>query len=168
MRLRRRLSVLVVIALVPSLLLTAYNAVRWRIFIENETRATALSEARFASSGVLTGDSEQLTEKFRAYQWGPEHRLLVLDGQGSLILTLPTNDPQEEADALAKSISRLISSAKSGTIDICAWDCIRWYLYNSGCYLRMVSWLLYDRSSHPCDYQEFAQMGVGRHVCGVP
>jgi two-component sensor histidine kinase len=118
MRLRRRLSVLVVIALVPSLLLTAYNAVRWRIFIENETRATALSEARFASSGVLTGDSEQLTEKFRAYQWGPEHRLLVLDGQGSLILTLPTNDPQEEADALAKSISRLISSAKSGTIDI--------------------------------------------------
>jgi two-component sensor histidine kinase len=66
---------------------------------------------------VLTGDSEQLTEKFRAYQWGPEHRLLVLDGQGSLILTLPTNDSQE-ADALAKSISPLISSAKSGTIDI--------------------------------------------------
>ena len=230
MRLRRRLSVLVAIALVPSLLLTAYNAARWRIFIENETRATALSEARFASSEleqvidntrqlttavtkfllnneaecvsnftsiisdaktfreavifdtdgkflcstipfqetlddgdrtrfyqslkasklsietinqgrltqstsiqlsmpykdadgsikgviVLTGDSEQLAEKFRAYQWRPEHRLFVIDGQGSLILTLPTNGSQEAA-ALAKSISPLISSAKSGTIDI--------------------------------------------------
>ena len=230
MRLRRRLSVLVAIALVPSLLLTAYNAARWRIFIENETRATALSEARFASNEleqiinnalqlmtamtklpvnnqaecasnfksvisdvqtfreaaifdtdgkflcstipyqetldvddrirlyqslkvsklsvetinqggltqstsiqlsmpfkdadgsikgvvVLTGDSEQLAERFRAYQWRPEHRLLVMDGQGSLILALPTNDSQE-ADALAKSISPLISSAKSGTVDI--------------------------------------------------
>jgi two-component sensor histidine kinase len=230
MRLRRRLSVLVAIALVPSLLLTAYNAARWRIFIENETRATALSEARFASNEleqiidntlqlmtamtklsvnnqaecasnfksiisdvqtfreaaifdtdgkflcstipyqetldvddrirfyqslkvsklsvetinqgrltqstsiqlsmpfkdadgsikgamVLTGDSEQLAERFRAYQWRPEHRLLVMDGQGSLILALPTNDSQE-ADALAKSISPLILSAKSGTIYI--------------------------------------------------
>jgi two-component sensor histidine kinase len=230
MRLRRRLSVLVAIALVPSLLLTAYNAARWRIFIENETRATALSEARFASNEleqiinnalqlmtamtklpvnnqaecasnfksvisdvqtfreaaifdtdgkflcstipyqetldvddrirlyqslkvsklsvetinqggltqstsiqlsmpfkdangsikgvvVLTGDSEQLAERFRAYQWRPEHRLLVMDGQSSLILALPTNDSQE-ADALAKSISPLISSAKSGTVDI--------------------------------------------------
>jgi two-component sensor histidine kinase len=232
MRLRRRLSVLVAIALVPSLLLTAYSAARWRIFIENETRATALSEARFASreleqiidsarqliaamtkfpfnSGteaecvsyfksiisnvqtfreamifdtegkllcstipiqkaldvdsrirfdqslkasklsvgkitlgrltqstaiqlsmpykgadgstkgviVLTGDSEQLAEKFQVSQWGPEHRLLVIDGQGLLILTLPTNDTQD-ADTLAKSLSPLISSAKSGTIDI--------------------------------------------------
>lgn len=230
MRLRRRLSVLVAIALVPSLLLTAYNAARWRIFIENETRATALSEARFASNEleqiidnalqlmtamtklpvnnqaecasnfksiisdvqtfreaaifdtdgkflcstipyqetldvddrirfyqslkvsklsvetinqgllsqsksiqlsmpykdadgsirgvvVLTGDSEQLAERFRANQWRPEHRLLVMDGQGSLILALPTND-SHGADALAKSISPLISSVKSGTIDI--------------------------------------------------
>jgi two-component sensor histidine kinase len=232
MRLRRRLSVLVIIALVPSFLLTAYNAARWRIFIENETRATALSEARFASSEleeiidnarhlmtaitkspfntgsdvecashlksilsdaqafqeamifdtegkvlcstiplqealdvndrirfdqslkasklsvgtiihgrltqstsiqlsmpyrdadgsikgviVLTGDSEQLAERLRADQWAPEHRLLVMDGQGSLILTLPKNDSQE-VDALAKSISPLISSAKSEAIDI--------------------------------------------------
>jgi two-component sensor histidine kinase len=229
MRLRRRLSVLVAIALVPSLLLTAYNAARWRIFIENETRATALSEARFASNEleqiidnarqlmtamtkfpvndeaecasnfksilsdfqtfreavildtdgkflcstilqealdvsdrtrfyqflkagklsvetinqgrltqsaaiqlsmpykdadgsikgvvVLTGDSEQLAERFRAYQWRPEHRLLVMDGQGSLVLALPANDSQE-SDALAKSIYPPISSAKSGTINI--------------------------------------------------
>jgi two-component sensor histidine kinase len=232
MRLRRRLSVLVVIALVPSLLLTAYNAARWRIFIESEIRTTALSEARFASSEleqiidttrqtvaamtkfpfnidneaecasyfksiisnvqtfreavvfdtegkllcstipfqgtldvddrirfdrslkasnlnvgtitqgrltrstsiqlsmpykaadgsikgviVLIGDSEQLAERFRVNRWGPDHRLLFIDGEGSLILTLPINDSQD-ADALAKSISLLISSAKSGTIDI--------------------------------------------------
>jgi two-component sensor histidine kinase len=231
MRLRRRLSVLVVIALVPSLLLTAYNAARWRIFIENETRATALSEARFASSEleqiiddarqvitaiakfpvntgneaecasnlksiisdvqtfseaaifdtegnllcstspfqaldvndrtrayqslkankldvgtivqsrttqstsillsmpykdaagsiggmiVLTGDSGQLAKRFRASQWRAELRLLIIDGQGSLILTLPTNNSQE-AKGLAKSIFPLILSAKTGTIDI--------------------------------------------------
>jgi two-component sensor histidine kinase len=231
MRLRRRLSVLVIIALVPSLLLTAYNAARWRIFIENETRATALSEARFASSEleqifdsarqvitaiakyplnsgneadcasnfksvisvvqifhdaaifdtegkllcstlpfqealdvsdrtrlyqplkasklsagtivqgrttqstsillsmpykdadgsirgmiVLTVDAGQLARTFRAFQWRPEHRLIVIDRQGSLILTLPTKNSQE-ADGLAKSIFPLISSAKSGTID---------------------------------------------------
>ncbi len=232
MRLRRRLSVLVAIALVPSLLLTAYNAARWRIFLESETRATALSEARLASSEleqlidnarqlmtamaqfplnsdnkaecasyfrsiisdvqtfreatiidtdgkflcstipsqdaldvddrirfyqslkasklnvgtiiqdrptqstsvqismpykgadgsikgviVLTGDSEKLIESFAADQWRSDHRLVVIDGQGSLVLTLPTNDP-EEADAVAKQIFPLVPHEKPGTIDI--------------------------------------------------
>src|SRR5215472_10924154 len=62
MRLRRRLSVLVAIALVPSLLLTAYNAARWRIFLDNEARATALSEARATSSELdqIIGNARQL------------------------------------------------------------------------------------------------------------
>ena len=232
MRLRRRLSVLVAIALVPSLLLTAYNAARWRIFLESETRATALSEARLASSEleqmidnarqlmtamaqfplttdnktecasffksiisdgqtfhdasivdtdgkalcstippqdaldvddrirlyqslkasklsiatiiqdrpthsasiqismpykdtdgsikgviVLTGDPERLAESFAADQWRSEHRLVIIDGQGSLVLTLPANE-SEEADAVAKQIFPLIPHAKPGTIDI--------------------------------------------------
>jgi two-component sensor histidine kinase len=229
MRLRRRLAVLVAIALVPSLLLTAYNAARWRIFLEDETRATAFSQARLTSSEleqiidnarqlmtamtkfplntdnkaecasyfksiisdgqtfreaeiidadgnflcstaplqdildvgdrirfyqsskagafrvvtitqggatsiqlsmpykdadgsikgviVLTGDSEKLAERFRVYQWRPEHRLIVIDGQGSLVLTLPENG-SEEADAIAKLIFPRVSSAKSRAIDI--------------------------------------------------
>jgi two-component sensor histidine kinase len=232
MRLRRRLSVLVAIALVPSLLLTAYNAARWRIFLESETRATALSEARLASSEleqmidnarqlmtamaqfplttdnktecaayfksiildvqtfreasivdtdgqflcstiplqdaldvddrirlyqslktsklsiatiiqdrpthstsiqismpykdtdgsikgviVLTGDPERLAESFAADQWRSEHRLVIIDGQGSLVLTLPANE-SEEADSVAKQIFPLIPHAKPGTIDI--------------------------------------------------
>ncbi len=232
MRLRRRLSVLVAIALVPSLLLTAYNAARWRIFLESETRATALSEARLAASEleqiidnarqlmtamtkfplnadnkaecasyfksiisdaqtfreaaiidtdgkflcstdashdaldvgdrirfyqslkasklsvatitrersarstsiqismpykdadgairgmiVLTGDSEKLAESFAASQWRSEHRLVIVDGQGSLVLTLPANK-SEEAGAVAQQIFPLISHAKPGTIDI--------------------------------------------------
>ena len=232
MRLRRRLSVLVAIALVPSLLLTAYNAARWRIFLESETRATALSEARLASSEleqmidnarqlmtamaqfplttdnktecaayfksiildvqtfreasivdtdgkflcstiplqdaldvedrirlyqslkasklsiatiiqdrpthstsiqismpykdtdgsikgviVLTGDPERLAESFAADQWRSEHRLVIIDGQGSLVLTLPANE-SEEADAVAKQIFPLIPHVKPGTIDI--------------------------------------------------
>jgi two-component sensor histidine kinase len=232
MRLRRRLSVLVAIALVPSLLLTAYNAARWRIFLEDETRATALSEARLTSSElaqiidnarqlmtamakyplnadnkeecashfqsivslvqtfseaaiidtdgkflcstipsqealdvgdrasfyqsfkadklvvgtiihgrstgsrsiqlsmpyrdadgaikgliVVIGDSAKLAERFQAYQWRSEHRLIIMDGQGALLLTLPTND-SAEADTIAKQVFPLISSAKSGTVDI--------------------------------------------------
>jgi two-component sensor histidine kinase len=228
MRLRRRLSVLVAIALVPSLLLTAYNAARWRIFLENETRATALSEARTTSSEfdqiignarqlltamtklpvntdnkdecdlylksiisgvqtfreaeiidpdgnvlcstipealnavdrlyfsqslkmsklragtitqggithptsirlsmpfkdadgsikaviVLIGDSEKLAEGLQAYQWRPDHRLIIMDDQGSLVLTLPTND-SEEADTIAKLIFPQISQAESRAV----------------------------------------------------
>ena len=228
MRLRRRLSVLVAIALVPSLLLTAYNAARWRIFLENETRATALSEARATSRSlnqiidnarqlltamtkfplntdnndecaldlksiiadvqifheaaiidtdgkflcstipealdvgdrfyfsqslkasdlragtiiqggvthstsirlsmpyknadgsikgviVLIGDSEKLAGGLQAYQWQPDHRLIILDGQGSLVFTLPTSD-SEEADTIAKLIFPKISYAKSGAV----------------------------------------------------
>jgi two-component sensor histidine kinase len=232
MRLRRRLSVLVAIALVPSLLLTAYNAARWRIFLESETRTTALSEARLASSQleqiidnarqlmtamaqfplntdnkaecasyfksiisdaqtfseaaiidtdgkflcstipfqdalgvddrirfyqslkanklsvgtiiqdrpahatsiqismpykdadgsikgaiVLTGDSERLAESFGADQWRSEHQLVIIDGQGSLVLALPASE-SEEADAVAKQIFPLMPHEKPGTIDI--------------------------------------------------
>jgi len=228
MRLRRRLSVLVAIALVPSLLLTAYNAARWRIFLENEARATALSEARATSSEldqiignarqlltamtkfplntdnkdecalhlksimadvqtfheaaiidadgrflcstipesldvgdrlhfsksskvselragtmvrggithptsirlsmpyrdadgsikgeiVLIGDLERLAQGLRAYQWRPDHRLIILDDPGSLVLTLPTNG-SEEADTIAKLIFSQISNATTGAI----------------------------------------------------
>jgi two-component sensor histidine kinase len=232
MRLRRRLSVLVAVALVPSLLLTAYNAARWRIFLESATRATALSEARLAANEleqiidnarqlmtamaqfplnadnkadcasyfksiisdvptfrqaaiidtdgkflcstspsqdaldvgarvgfyqslkagklavgtiienrpapstsvqismpyrdadgaikgmiVLTGDTDNLAESFAADQWRSEHRLVIIDGQGSLVLTLPANEP-EAADAVAKQIFPLIPHEKPGTIDI--------------------------------------------------
>ncbi|HUC51817.1 MAG TPA: histidine kinase dimerization/phosphoacceptor domain -containing protein [Xanthobacteraceae bacterium] len=232
MRLRRRLSVLVAIALVPSLLLTAYNAARWRIFLEDETRATARSEARLTSGEleqiidnarqlmtamakyplsadnkeecasyfksiisyvkifreaaiidtdgrflcstipfqealdvgdragfyqslkadklvigtiihgqstgstpiqlsmpyrdadgsikgliVVIGDSARLAERFQAYQWRSEHRLIIMDGRGALKLTLPASD-FEEADSIAKQAFPLIPSAKSGTIDV--------------------------------------------------
>jgi two-component sensor histidine kinase len=228
MRLRRRLSVLVAIALVPSLLLTAYNAARWRIFVEQEARATAFSEARAASSQVdqiidsgrqlltamtklplntdneaecastlrsvlsdvatfhdaavvghdgtlicstakdaldaadrvyfsqalnaselrfgtivagratgstsirlsmpykaadgtltgvivLIGDLQKLAERFQAYQWRPDHRLMLLDRHGSLLLTLPTDD-SGQADAISKLIVPPTSSAKPGAV----------------------------------------------------
>jgi two-component sensor histidine kinase len=230
MRLRRRLSVLVAIALVPSLLLTAYNAARWRIFLEQQVRAAALSEARATSSQldqtidnarqvltamtkfplntddkvecasylrsvisdvaifhdativdtdgklicstvtdaldvadriyfsqalntsklrvgtivqghptgstsirlsmpykdadgtlkgviVLIGDPKKFAEKFQAYQWRPDHRLILLDGHGSLVLTLPT-DESEQADTIAKLIFPPISYAKSGAVAV--------------------------------------------------
>jgi two-component sensor histidine kinase len=69
MRLRRRLSVLVAIALVPSLILTAYNAARWRIFLEDETYATALSEARFTAAELeqAIDNSRQLITAMSKY-----------------------------------------------------------------------------------------------------
>jgi two-component sensor histidine kinase len=232
MRLRRRLSVLVAVALVPSLLLTAYNAARWRIFLESESRATALSQARLAAGAleqivdnarqlmtamakfplnadnkadcasyfgsiisdvpafrraaiidtdakllcstdptqdaldvgdrirfyqslkagklsvatfmterpaqaasiqismpykdadgtakgiiVLTADAEKLAESFATYQWRAEHALVIFNGQGSVVLTLPASG-SEEADAVAKQIFPLIAHDKPGTIDI--------------------------------------------------
>ena len=228
MSLRRRLSVLVAIALVPSLLLTAYNAARWKIFLEDEAHTTALSAARFTSAefeqiidnsrqlmtamtkypavpdheeectsyfksviadipiyreaaiidtngkfhcstipipptldvrdriyfyeplktgkltvGTITqgrvthstsihlsmpfkdADSslrgvvvlilnpEKLAENLPAYSWRPEHRLIVLDREGSLVLTIPTKDFE-----IAKMIFPKIAHEPSGTIDI--------------------------------------------------
>lgn len=228
MRLRRRLSILVAVALVPSLLLTAYNAARWRIFLEQETRATALSESRVTSSqldqiihnarqlltamtklplntdnevecasylrsvisdvatfhdativdthgkvvcstvtdaldfadrsyfsqalnasevrvgtivqgrptgsksirlsmpykdadGMLKGvivliaDPKKFAETFQAYQWRSDHRLILLDGHGSLVLTLPRDD-SEQADTIAKLIFPPVSYVKSGAV----------------------------------------------------
>src|SRR6516162_6306790 len=76
MRLRRRLSVLVAIALVPSLILTAYNAARWRIFLENETRATALSEARSTSSELdqTIGSARQLLTAMTKFPMNTDNR----------------------------------------------------------------------------------------------
>ncbi len=232
MRLRRRLSILVAIALAPSLLLTAYNAARWRIFLEDETRTAALSEARITYAAfeqiinssrqlmmaltkypitldnneectsyfksviadspifreaaiidtdgkfhcstiqrtealdageldyfyehlkpgtftvgtitqgrvtrstsihlsmpykdaagstkgaiILALDPEKLAKSLPAYPWRSEHQLVILDGGGSVALTLPTKT-FEEASAIAKLITPQIAYATSGTIDI--------------------------------------------------
>jgi hypothetical protein len=69
MSLRRRLSALVAIALMPSLLLSAYNAGRWKIFLEDEANTTALSAARFISAefGLVIGNSRQLMTAVAKY-----------------------------------------------------------------------------------------------------
>src|SRR5262249_52861043 len=64
---------------------------------------------------VLIGDLERLGEGLQAYQWRPDHRLIILDDHGSLVFTLPTND-SEEADTIAKLISPQILNAKTGAI----------------------------------------------------
>jgi len=232
MSLRRRLSILVAIVLVPSLLLTAYNAVRWKLFLEDEAHTNALSAARFTSAAfeqivdssrqlmtvmskypavpdreeectsyfksviadipiyreaavidtdgkfhcstisipptldvrdrlyfyepmktgkltvgtitqgrvthstsihlsmpfkgadgslrgviVLILNPEKLAEKLPVYPWRPEHRLIVLDREGSLVLTIPTNDI-ENVEALSKAIFPKIAHVPSGTVDI--------------------------------------------------
>ncbi len=75
MSLRRRLSILVAIALTPSLLLTGYNAVRWKIFLEDEARTSALSTARFASSEFekIIDNSRQLMTAMAKYPIDFEH-----------------------------------------------------------------------------------------------
>jgi two-component sensor histidine kinase len=232
MSLRRRLSALVAIALVPSLLLSAYNAARWKIFLEDEANSTALSAARFISAEfeliidnsrqlmtamakypdipdheaectsyfksviadipiyreaaiidndgkfhcstipipptldvrdriyfyeplktgqltvgtitqgrvthstsihlsmpykdaegsirgviVLILNPEKLAEILPAYPWRSEHRLIVLDREGSLVITIPPND-LENVGAISKTIFPRIAHAPSGTIDI--------------------------------------------------
>jgi two-component sensor histidine kinase len=232
MSLRRRLSVLIAVAVAPSLLLSAYNAARWKIFLEDEANTTALSAARFISAEfelivdnsrqlmtaiakypsipdheeectsyfksviadipiyreaaiidtdgkfhcstipipptldvrdriyfyeplktgkltvgtitqgrvthstsvhlsmpykdadgsirgviVLILNPEKLAEIIPAYPWRSEHRLIVLDREGSLVLTIPSND-FENVGAISKAIFPKIAHAPSGTIDI--------------------------------------------------
>ena len=232
MSFRRRLSALVAIALMPSLLLSAYNAARWKIFLEDEANTTALSAARFISAefGLVIGNSrqlmtvmakypnipgheeectsyfksviadipiyreaaiidtdgkfhcstvpipptldvrdriyfyeplktgkltvgtitqgrvtrsrsihlsmpykdangsirgvivltlnpEKLAEILPAYPWRSEHRLIVLDREGSLVLTIPPSD-FENVEAISKSIFPKIEHAPAGTMDI--------------------------------------------------
>ena len=50
MSLRRRLSILVAFALLPPLLLTLYNTVRWQLVLEREARAEVLAVARLVSA----------------------------------------------------------------------------------------------------------------------
>ena len=232
MSLRRRLSVLVAIALAPSLLLTGYNAARWKIFLEDEAHTSALLVARFTSSefeqiiensrqlmtamtkypvdfehdeqctayfksiiadtptyreaaiidtsgkfhcstipipptldvtdrlyfyeplktgkltvgtitqgritnstsihvsmpykdaaGAVKGvivlilNPEKLAENLPAHPWRSDHRLIVLDREGSLVLTLPSND-FETVRKFSKAIFPNIAHAPSGTINV--------------------------------------------------
>src|SRR5215813_15239242 len=75
MSLRRRLSALVAIALVPSLLLSAYNAARWKVFLEDEANTATLSAARFVSAefGLVIDNSRQLMTAMAKYPNIPDH-----------------------------------------------------------------------------------------------
>ena len=231
MSFRRRLTALVAIALIPSLLLSAYNAARWKIFLEDEANTTALSAARFKSAEfglvidnsrqlmtamakypnirgheeectsyfksviadipiyreaaiidtdgkfhcstipipptldvrdriyfyeplktgkltvgtitqsvtrsrsihlsmpykdadgsirgviVLTLNPEKLAEVLPAHPWRSEHRLIVLDREGSLVLTIPPSD-FENVESISKSVFPKIEHAPAGTMDI--------------------------------------------------
>src|ERR1700690_967286 len=74
MSLRHRLSVLVAIALAPSLLLTTYNAVRWKLFLEDEAHTSALSAARFISAEFeqIIDNSRQLMTAMSKYPIVPD------------------------------------------------------------------------------------------------
>ncbi|HEY6858674.1 MAG TPA: histidine kinase dimerization/phosphoacceptor domain -containing protein [Pseudolabrys sp.] len=62
MSLRRRLSILVAIGLMPPFLLTVFNAARWQIHMEDQARLDAVSDARLISTAVgqLIDSSRQL------------------------------------------------------------------------------------------------------------
>ena len=75
MSLRRRLSVLVAISLAPSLALTAYNAVRWKIFLEDDAHTSAIAAARFVSAELeqIIGSSRQLMTAMAKFPSSLDH-----------------------------------------------------------------------------------------------
>ena len=91
MSLRRRLSALVAIALMPSLLLSAYNAARWRIFLEDEANTTALSAARFISAEfeLIIDNSRQLMTAMAKYPNIPDHEEECTSYFKSVIADIP-------------------------------------------------------------------------------
>src|SRR5262249_56489303 len=66
---------------------------------------------------VLTLNPEKLAEILPAYPWRSGHRLIVLDREGSLVLTIPLSD-YENVKAISKSIFPKIEHAPAGTMDI--------------------------------------------------
>ena len=66
---------------------------------------------------VVILNPEKLAEILPAYPWRSQHRLIVLDREGSLVLTIPPND-FENVGAISKMIFPRIAHAPSGTIDI--------------------------------------------------
>jgi HAMP domain-containing protein len=91
MSLRRRLSVLVAIAVAPSLLLSAYNAARWKIFLEDEANSTALSAARFISAEfeLIIDNSRQLMTAMAKYPNIPDHEAECTSYFKSVIADIP-------------------------------------------------------------------------------
>ena len=92
MSLRRRLSVLVAIALAPSLLLMGYNAARWKIFLEDEAHTSALLVARFTSSEFeqIIENSRQLMTAMTKYPVDFEHDEQCTAYFKSIIADTPT------------------------------------------------------------------------------
>ena len=98
MSLRRRLSALVAIALVPSLLLSAYNAARWRIFLEDEAKTTALSAAQSISAefDLVIENGRQLMTAMAKYPDIPDHDRSKYAANPSRAITLYEKQKRED------------------------------------------------------------------------
>jgi len=66
---------------------------------------------------VLILNPEKLAEILPPNPWRSEHRLIVLDREGSLVLTIPPSD-FENVEAISRVIFPKIEHAPSGTMDI--------------------------------------------------
>src|SRR5687768_16144023 len=75
MSLRRRLSVLVAFALLPPLLLTLYNTVRWQLVLEREARAEVQAVARLVSAELaqVVEGARQLMVAMSKHPAVPDH-----------------------------------------------------------------------------------------------
>ena len=91
MSLRRRLSVLVAIALMPPLLLTLYNTVRWQLVLEREARIEVLAVARLVSAElaqVIEG-ARQLMVAMSKHPAVPEREIECAAYFKSIIASIP-------------------------------------------------------------------------------
>ncbi len=91
MSLRFRLSILVGIAVLPPLLLTAYNTVRWQDFLERDAREEALAAARLLSAefAQLADGSRQLMIALGKHPAVPEREAECSAYFKSVITALP-------------------------------------------------------------------------------
>jgi two-component sensor histidine kinase len=101
--------------------LTIGTLVRGRV-----TRGTSVHISlphRDAASGEVTGitvlvlNPEQLASDLAARPWRTGHRVMVLDREGTLVLTIPRGN-DDDARVIAQQIFPKIGSAASGTVDV--------------------------------------------------
>src|ERR1041384_941578 len=92
MSLRYRLVIVMLVALLPPLAITAYNTLRWQHFLERDSREEALAAARLVSAGVaqIIEGSRQLMTAMGRHPAVPDDEPECVAYFKSVIAGLPT------------------------------------------------------------------------------
>jgi two-component sensor histidine kinase len=118
MSLRYRLAILMMVALLPPLAITAYNTLRWQYFLERDAREEALAAARLISAELaqIVEGSRQLMIAMGRHPAVPDNEAECVSYFKSVMAGLPTYREAAVIDQDGKFICSTI--AIPATLDV--------------------------------------------------